>query len=293
MQINKIIQPSVDIQGDVRIKGDMYFHDNNTNTDFVSIDTNEPYIGIGSNVRYANYSNNYTTTTFSDLSRQNCVVSNNKYPVFISERISEVAPTRDADGNIAIDDIINKRLVLFANKTSLTARRKSNFYTINELKELATYYTETSIAGPNLGTALKYRYGPDINFEIMDKTLISRELGNIHMVIDNIEDNNGKDIIKAGFGVSVVDTTNTGSAIEREIMYINNNGVLHVDSINLGCINQDDKNISLKFSNNTLMINNNSLEKIINEQIENMFSVGNNGKLQILYKEKIYECVPV
>jgi hypothetical protein len=41
------------------------------------------------------------------------------------------------------------------------------------------------------------------------------------------------------------------------------------------------------------MINNNSLEKIINEQIENMFSLGNNGKLQILYKGKTYECVPV
>jgi hypothetical protein len=220
-------------------------------------------MGIGSNVRYANYSNNYTTTTFSDLSRQNCVVSNNKYPVFISERISEVAPTRDANENIVFDDIINNNLVLFANKTSLTTRRKSNFYTINELKELATYYTETSIAGPNLGTTLKYRYGADVNFEIMDKTLISRELGNIHMVIDDIEYYNGNDIIKAGFGVSVVDTSNTSAAIEREIMYINNDGVLHVDKIALGT---EGDLLSIKFYDGfkQLFINDIPIVKILN-----------------------------
>jgi len=221
-QINQIIKPSLDIKGDFRVSGDAYFHDKMSNTDFVSIDTNEHFMGIGTNDRYANYSNN--------LLGQNCIVSNNKYPVFISERISEVPPTRDISGNIVIDNTINNHLVLFANKTSLTARRKSNFYTIDELKELSTYYTETSIASHNFGNTLKYRYGADINFEIMDKTLVSRELGNIHMVIDSIENNN----IKAGFGVSVLDTTSTGSAVEREIMYVNNDGVLHVEKIALG-----------------------------------------------------------
>ena len=62
LQINSIIKPSVDIRGDLRVKGDTYFHNDNTNTDFVSIDTNESFIGIGTNERYVNYSNNYIKT---------------------------------------------------------------------------------------------------------------------------------------------------------------------------------------------------------------------------------------
>lgn len=246
-QINEIINPSLNLKGDLRITGDSYFYDQTTNTDFVSIDTYERFMGVGTNERWTNYSNNYTTTTLNNLSRQNCVVSNNRYPVFIGERISEVNPTRDDNENIVIDDKITKNLVLFANKSSLTARRKSTFYTIDELLDLSTYYTTTTIAGPNIGSTQKYRYGSDINFEILDKNQISRELGNIHMVIDSIDNKN----IKAGFGVSVVDTTDTGSAIERQLMYLNNDGVLHVDKIALG---PDGDILSIQKNNNSKML---------------------------------------
>lgn len=230
-QINEIVEPSLNMKGDLRIIGDSYFYDQTTKTDFVSIDTYERFMGVGTNERWVNYSNNYTTTTLSNLSRQNCIVSNNRYPVFIGERVSEVIPTRDDDNKIVINDTILKNLVLFSNKSSLTARRNSNFYTIDELLDLSSRYTTTTIAGPHPESIQKYRYGPDINFEILDKTQISREIGNIHMVIDSIDQNNN---IKAGFGVSVVDTSNTGDAIERELMYLNNNGVLQVDKIALG-----------------------------------------------------------
>lgn len=247
-QINEIINPSLNLKGDLKITGDSYFYDQTTNTDFVSIDTYERFMGIGTNERWANYSNNYTTTTLNNLSRQNCVVSNNRYPVFIGERVSEVNPTRDDNQQIVIDDKIRKNLVLFSNKTSLTARRKSSFYTIDELHELSSLYTTITIGGINPGSIQKYRYGPDINFEILDKTQISREIGNIHMVIDSIDDNNN---IKAGFGVSVVDTADTGDAVERELMYLNNDGILHVDKIALG---PDGDILSIQKNNNSKML---------------------------------------
>jgi hypothetical protein len=231
-QINDIIVPSVSLKGDIRIKGDTYFFNEDTQTDFVSIDTSENFVGIGTNDRTANYSSNFaTTSTGGDISRQNCVVSNYTYPVFIGERIAEVQPLRDISGVVIQDETITNNSVLFTNCTSLTARRKSNYYTIDELKELSTLYTPDAIAGPNIGSQLTYRYGADINFEIMDKSMVTRELGNIHMVIDDISNNN----IKAGFGVSVIDVNNeTNEPLEREVMYVNNDGVLHVDKIALG-----------------------------------------------------------
>ena len=239
-QINEIIEPSVIVKGDLRITGDSYFHDQTTNTDFVSIDTHERFMGVGTNQRWVNYNNN-------NASKQNCIVSNNNFPVFIGERISEVKPKRDINKKIIIDDTISQNLGLFANKTSLNARRKSDFYTIDELYDLSTLYTTTIISGPNTGSTQKYRYGADINFEILDKNQISRELGNVHMVIDSIDNNN----IKAGFGISVVDTGDTGAAVERELMYINNDGVLHVDKISLG---PDGDILSIKKNGNTKML---------------------------------------
>ena len=67
------------------------------------------------------------------------------------------------------------------------------------------------------------------------------------MVIDSIDNNN----IKAGFGISVVDTADTGAAVERELMYINNEGVLHVDKIALG---PDGDILSIQKINNIKML---------------------------------------
>ena len=94
-QINKIIQPSVDIRGDLRIKGDTYFHNNNTNTDFVSIDTDDSFVGIGTNIRYVNYNFNAITTTNNDLSKHNFIVSGSTYPVSVVERLAEIKPKRN------------------------------------------------------------------------------------------------------------------------------------------------------------------------------------------------------
>jgi hypothetical protein len=174
----------------------------------------------------------------------------------------------------------------FSNRTSVTARRKSNYFTIDEMKEYAAKYTETALDGPNIGKIIKYRYGPDMNFEIKDSTNITREIGNIHMVIDDIVDNN----IKAGFGINVVDKSDGIMPIEREILYVSNQSVMDIEKINLGTDVDKINTVLLSASNNELMINNISLQTIINNEIQKMFSVDANGKLNIKYGENTYVC---
>jgi hypothetical protein len=287
LQINKIIQPSVDIQGDLRIKGDTYFHNNNTNTDFVCIDTDDSFVGIGTNIRYVNYSNNYITTTNNDLSKHNFIVSGKNYPVAVIERIAEIQPERDATNKI-----INYRdsdLAYFTNRVGISSRRKSDYYTVNEMKEYADKYTATAIRGPHKDKPIKYRYGIDFGFEIQDSTQISREIGAIQMVIDDIDSNNN---VLAGFSIETADISNDGNQVGRQIMYINNDGVMNVDKIKLGMDpTVEFNNISLSASNNDLYINSKSLTDIINDKINSMFSVDStSGNLNITYNGNTYVC---
>ena len=287
LQINSVILPSVDIRGDLRIKGDTYFHNNTTDIDFMSVDTNDSFVGIGTNIRYANYSNNYITTTNNDISKHNFIVSGTKYPVSVHERTAEILPDRDNTTGVIVN-YPNDKLPLFSNRTSVTARRNSDYYTASEMKEYAAKYKETALDGPNIGKQIGYRYGPDYNFEIKDSTTIVHELGNMHMVIDDISGN----IIKPGFGISVADTNSTGGVVERELLYINNKGVMDIDKINLGTDVDKINTVSLSALNKELMIGNKSLQTLINEQIQQMFSVGTDGKLNITYNGIVYVCQP-
>ena len=287
LQINSVILPSVDIRGDLRIKGDTYFHNNTTDIDFMSVDTNDSFVGIGTNIRYANYSNNYITTTNNDISKHNFIVSGTKYPVSVHERTAEILPDRDNTTGVIVN-YPNDKLPLFSNRTSVTARRNSDYYTASEMKEYAAKYKETALDGPNIGKQIGYRYGPDYNFEIKDSTTIVHELGNMHMVIDDISGN----IIKPGFGISVADTNSTGGVVERELLYINNKGVMDIDKINLGTDIDKINTVTLSALNNNLLINNTSLQTLINEQIQQMFSIGTDGKLNITYNGTVGVCPP-
>ena len=93
--------------------------------------------------------------------------------------------------------------------------------------------------------------------------------------------------IKAGFGISVVDSTSTGKVIEREILYINNDGDLNVNQINLGTDTNSDNNILLSAKDNNLLING---EPIIKQTtIDNLFSNDSHGNLIISYNGKKYK----
>ena len=98
---------------------------------------------------------------------------------------------------------------------------------INELYAMSKQYTTTKIAGPYIQQIQKYNYGADINFEIMDKSDITYNMGKIHVGIDDISNNK----ILAGFGFSVIDNTADNRTADRNLMYINNNGVMNIDKI--------------------------------------------------------------
>jgi hypothetical protein len=291
VQINTIIKPSVNIVGDCKISGDTYFHDNNTNTDFVSIDTHEQFMGIGTNKRYSYYNINYNNTTNGQLARNHFIVSGNTFPLAVFERYSEIIPTRDPSSNNIIE-YPDDKISLFTNKSALSARRASREYSIDEMKNMASQYSTTLINGPYKGqTKNNYKYGPDISFVIKDNATLSREIGNIHMVIDDIKDNN----ILAGFGITVVDNSPNGDNNEREIMYINNNGNMNVDQITLGMDTDiSSNNILLSASNNDLLINNTSLTELINTQINSMFSIdASSGNLSVTLNGVTKQYAPI
>ena len=73
-------------------------------------------------------------------------------------------------------------------------------------------------------------------------------------------------------------------------MYINNNGIMNIDKITLGMDTTTSNNVLLSASNNDLYINSISLREIINNEIQKMFSVDANGKLNITYNENTYVC---
>jgi hypothetical protein len=285
LQINTVIQPSVDIGGDLRIKGDTYFHNGDTNTDFVCIDTNASFIGIGTNERYVNYNTSFLNTTQGNLGRHTFIVSGSTFPVAVIERYAEIIPTRDS--NNAIINYPAAKLELFRSKSTLSVRRSSSYYDINELNYMSKKYTTTKIAGPYIGQIQKYNYGTDINFEIMDKSDITYNMGKIHVGIDDISNNR----ILAGFGFSVIDNTADNKTSDRNLMYINNNGIMNIDKITLGMDTTTTNNVLLSASNNDLLINNVTLTDIINNIINSMFSVNStSGNLNITYKEITYEC---
>ena len=78
----------------------------------------------------------------------------------------------------------------------------------------------------------KVMYGADISFEISDSTNVTKEIGNVQMGIESID---AAGNIKAGFGVKVVDVDSSGNSnIERNIMYVSNNGTLYINKIKFG-----------------------------------------------------------
>ena len=84
--------------------------------------------------------------------------------------------------------------------------------------------------------ATTQRYGSDISFEITDRSQITKEIGNIGMVIDKI----GKDGQVLG-GLSVktvpgVDTVNGKDILKpgETIMYVSSDSLLHVNGVVMG-----------------------------------------------------------
>jgi len=80
------------------------------------------------------------------------------------------------------------------------------------------------------------KYGNDISFEITDRTNVTKEIGNIGMTIDRLDDE-GK--IYGGLSVKTVpdiDISGRHPIVKpgKTIMYVSSDGLLHIKGIMLG-----------------------------------------------------------
>jgi len=98
------------------------------------------------------------------------------------------------------------------------------------------------------------RYGPDISFEVCDKTNRSVELGQVQLTIDSIDPTTG--YLQCGFGVQVNDFK-TGASFEnvrRNLMYVDNSSRLFVKEISLnGGILSTDVSGNLLWNNKKIL----------------------------------------
>jgi hypothetical protein len=80
------------------------------------------------------------------------------------------------------------------------------------------------------------RYGSDISFEITDRTNQTKEIGNIGMVIDSV-DESGQ--VSGGLSVKTRPETKTINGREiinpgETIMYVSSDSLLHINGVLLG-----------------------------------------------------------
>lgn len=238
--IQSIVTPTLNIEGDVKVSGDMIITNEETNINYVSIDPDMKYIGINTDERYLYYPDTiYSTTTTRDLynARHNIYITNSSYPVTLTERVQE---------NINdTSDQTNMNYRYFSTYSSFTTKRKSNLYTFDEITSYSTKLQEQyKIDNPN-DTITHMKYGTDIAYEVCDKLNRSVELGNVQMVIDKI-DSNGN--LKGGFSIQVIDSgglNNNFESSRRNLMYVDNESTLFIKKINLngGILSNDNGNL--------------------------------------------------
>jgi hypothetical protein len=189
---------------------------------YIFIDPSRRYIGIGTGEYQVQYADEYVTAARDK--GQNVVIQSATYPNLVGTRIAENSGHIPGGGR-------EKNLYYFDQFSSATMRRHSNLYTFEQMHKYALEGNDTS------GDFSKMRkYGSDISFEITDRSKMTREIGNIGMVIDKI-DQEGK--VYGGLSVKTIPDTmvSNGREIVRPggtIMYVSSDGILSVNGIMLG-----------------------------------------------------------
>jgi len=150
---------------------------------------------------------------------QHVVIKSQTYPNVVNSRIAE---------NFRHMNSRTKNYYFFDQFSSATMRRESNLYSFAELED-------HTIDGSDIEEKEK-KYGADISFELTDKTKLTREIGNIGMVIDKICENG-----EICGGLSVKTKPNlveiNGKTVTKPgdtIMYVSSEGLLHISGIMLG-----------------------------------------------------------
>jgi hypothetical protein len=225
--IQDCINPSLYVNGDTQLCGELMVGNENDRLNYVSIDSNRRFFGVNTDERFINYSDMvYTTTTNRYTPKHNVYIKNDAYPVMVSERICE-----DAIGT----DVSNNDYIKFGTYTAFTVKRKSNIYDYSTLASYADKLDEAFHKNKKntTDTVTHMRYGPDISFELCDKDNKTVELGQLQLTLDGMDASGN---LQCGFGVSVNDYdkgTSFGD-IRRNIIYVDNSSTLFVKQINLG-----------------------------------------------------------
>ena len=213
-KIDEIIIPSVKINGDTEINGEVTVKNKKLNKNYTIIDPDRNFIGINSDEREIFYTYRFNSETKSNVIEQNLYVKNDKYPVSVFERIWEI------DYNTFINNTNPKyKDNIFDSYSALTVKRGSDLY---KFKDMHDYAFETNV-----------KYGVDIAFEMRNKWYETQEIGHIGMFIDKVIPSISSDdeTIKAGFKVTATDIININETKEKELLYVSNDGDLRVNSI--------------------------------------------------------------
>ena len=225
--LQDVLKPALSVVGDAKVIGDLLISDATEN--YVSIDPVQKFVGINTDDRIINYPDRkYTTTTNADDpligkydAKHHVHVKGKTYPVMVSERIQEVSKLENAP-----------KPQYFGTCSGFTVKRTSELYDFTEIVTNA----QTQHLIEALDPVTKVKYGPDISFEVCDKTNRTVELGNVQMTIDKTETKNNITYLKGGFGVQVIDppAMSDKPSTNRNIMYVDNGGTLFINQINLG-----------------------------------------------------------
>ena len=164
------------------------------------------------------------------------VVSSDLYPNLVADRNAAAEGIKDKDGKIIPDD------QYFVPLAPITLRRTSNLFTVNEMYDASKRYTTTNLPGTKTMIGVSkgpgdldttYKVGSSISYEIKDKTGVTTILGRTFMSVDRIDTvENSRMIPRGGFGIQVNDIDNNSQY--RDILYVDNNSQLSVNSIQLG-----------------------------------------------------------
>jgi len=253
MNYSDYIGHHVNINGDTRMEGSLSIINEYNNKSHVIINPLNKYVGVNTEQMVINYADKYATTTSRYNASHNLVVYNDKYPNAVFARTAE--PTETAVIN-------NADYKYFGSYSGLTVQRASDLYVFDHESSFMTnvasnnsqnYSITDGIMTPSNWNNYKH-YGADISFELRNRNGVTKELGQVKMVIDRIDGNNN---IHAGFGVQVVDNTLEGDVIEdkiKNLMYVNSDRQLFVDGVVLGGkILKVDENGNLKWGDTVIV----------------------------------------
>jgi hypothetical protein len=251
MKYNDYIGNTLNIHGDVLMEGGLSLVNTYNNKPHVTINPFNKYVGVNTSERFINYADMYTTTASIYNTPHNLIVSNDKYPNAVFDRIQE------SQQKVSVGDY-----TYFGSYSGATIRRTSNLFLYDASFMKFVGLNNRITANSNEPRTMIFdnwatykHYGPDVSFEVKDCSGITTELGQLKMVIDKI-DTNGN--IQAGFGVQVVDATMGGNSIDKNmknLMYVNNDKRLFINDIVLGNkVLTVDANYNLNWNNKTILV---------------------------------------